>query len=87
MIINEMFKKSIDREYEGVIKVGQHENENLQQELEEYVVTDELAAHFKTFFNAYEKPTRIIENKWHLQACSLTLSFADAFFVSICEGY
>lgn len=55
MIINEMFKKSIDREYEGVIKVGQHENENLQQELEEYVVTDELAAHFKTFFNAYEK--------------------------------
>ena len=55
MIINEMFKKSIDREYEGVIKVGQHENENLQPALEEYVVTDELAAHFKTFFNAYEK--------------------------------
>lgn len=55
MIINDMFKKSIDREYEGVIKVGQHENENLKQELEEYVVTEELATHFNSFFKAYEK--------------------------------
>ncbi len=31
MILNDMFKKPIDREYEGVIKVGQHENENLKQ--------------------------------------------------------
>ena len=50
MILNDMFKKPIDREYEGVIKVGQHENENLKQELEEYVVTDELATHFNNFF-------------------------------------
>ena len=55
MILNDMFKKPIDREYEGVIKVGQHENENLKQELEEYVVTEELGIHFKTFFKAYAK--------------------------------
>ena len=55
MILNDMFKKPIYREYEGVIKVGQHENENLKQELEEYVVTDELATHFNNFFKAYDK--------------------------------
>ena len=63
MKLNEMFKKPIDREYEGVIKVGQHENENNRQELEEYVVTEELDTHFKNFFKAYSKSLNGTTNK------------------------
>lgn len=41
-------QKPIDRNIQGVIKVGQAKDENVQQELEEYVVTKELQKHFKT---------------------------------------
>ena len=37
MIIKNMFAKPIDRDIKGVIKVGQDDNVNIQQELEEYV--------------------------------------------------
>lgn len=50
-----MFKKPIDRNIEGVIKIGQEEKENKKQELEEYVVTNELQKHFRDFFSAYSK--------------------------------
>lgn len=53
MKIGEMFEKPIDREINGVIKVGQNDEENIYQELNEYVVTDELKKHFKEFFAAY----------------------------------
>ena len=39
MIIKNMFSKPIDRDIKGVIKVGQDDNANIKQELEEYVVT------------------------------------------------
>jgi hypothetical protein len=39
MFIKEMFTKSIDRDIKGVIKVGQDDDANVSQELEEYVVT------------------------------------------------
>ncbi len=55
MLIKDMFKKPIDRDIKGVIKVGQDDDSNVQQELEEYVVTRELAKHFDTFFEAYKK--------------------------------
>jgi len=51
MLIKDMFVKPIDRELRGVIKVGQ--NDAIQQELEEYVVTKELKRHFAAFFEAY----------------------------------
>lgn len=54
MNIKEMFDKPIDRDIQGVIKVGQDSQENVTQELEEYVVTDELFKHFKTFFASYK---------------------------------
>jgi hypothetical protein len=50
-----MFAKPIDREIQGVIIVGQDENANVQQELEEYVVTKELQKHFMDFFASYKK--------------------------------
>lgn len=37
MQIKEMFAKKIDREIQGVIIVGQGEDSNVSQELEEYV--------------------------------------------------
>ena len=39
MKIKDMFAKKIDREIQGVIIVGQGEDANVSQELEEYVVT------------------------------------------------
>lgn len=55
MKIKNIFKKLIDRDIKGVIKVGQDDSVNIQQELEEYVVTKELQKHFSDFFNSYKK--------------------------------
>ena len=55
MVIKQMFSKPIDRDIKGVIKVGQDDNSNVKQELEEYVVTRELQKHFADFFSAYKK--------------------------------
>lgn len=55
MIIREMFQKPIDRDIKGVIKVGQGDDANIRQELEEYVVTSQLAGHFAEFFANYKE--------------------------------
>lgn len=55
MILKDMFVKPIDRDIKGVIKVGQADDENIRQELEEYVVTRELQKHFADFFASYKK--------------------------------
>lgn len=55
MQIQDMFEKKIDRDIKGVIKVGQSDEENVYQELDEYVVTKELLKHFRDFFDNYEK--------------------------------
>lgn len=55
MEIKNIFSKPIDRDIKGVIKVGQDDSANIQQELEEYVVTRELQKHFSDFFAAYKR--------------------------------
>jgi len=55
MKIRDMFVRSIDRDIKGVIKVGQGDDDNIKQELEEYVVTKELQRHFADFFASYKK--------------------------------
>ena len=55
MQIKNMFEKQIDRDIKGVIKVGQSDEENIYQELDEYDVTKELLKHFRVFFENYEK--------------------------------
>lgn len=55
MDLRQIFYKQIDRDIKGVIKVGQDDDANVKQELEEYVVTRELAKHFSTFFQSYQK--------------------------------
>lgn len=53
MRIQDMFKRDITRNINGVIKVGQEDESNVEQELSEYVVTRELARHFSDFLSAY----------------------------------
>lgn len=55
MRLENMFKKDITRDIKGVIKIGQDDEENIFQELDEYVVTRELHRHFSTFFEAFQK--------------------------------
>lgn len=55
MNIQDMFAKPIDRDIKGVIKVGQGDEVNIKQELEEYVVTRELQNYFADFFSSYRK--------------------------------
>ncbi|PWJ70542.1 hypothetical protein B0O40_0384 [Ruminococcaceae bacterium R-25] len=54
MLINEMFKKDINRHVRGVIVVGEDEESYIKQDLEEYVVTKELQKYFADFFSAYK---------------------------------
>jgi len=53
MKLKNMFAKPIERDIKGVIKVGQSDESNVRQELEEYVVTAELQKHFAKFFSNY----------------------------------
>ena len=51
MQIREIFEKPIDRPIEGVIKAD--DQTSLRLEVEEYVVTQEIASHLSRFFDAY----------------------------------
>src|SRR5690625_625925 len=53
MIIKKMFEKDIDRDIRGVIKADQTSEDDIFQELEEYVVTRELHRHFSKFYENY----------------------------------
>lgn len=55
MKIGEIFKKDIQRNISGVVKVELEDVDNIYQELDEYVVTREMNKHFHDFFNAYNK--------------------------------
>ena len=53
MNIKEIFYKPLDRTINGVVKAGQDDNVTVYQELDEYVVTNELEKHFRDFFQSY----------------------------------
>ncbi|MFJ7371246.1 BREX system P-loop protein BrxC [Lysinibacillus sp. NPDC098008] len=55
MQLKQMFLKDIERDIRGVIKVGQKNEEDIYQELDEYVVTKELHGHFSKFYENYLK--------------------------------
>ncbi|MEH7502943.1 BREX system P-loop protein BrxC [Neobacillus drentensis] len=55
MIIKEMFEKDIERDIRGVIKVAQTDEDNIYQELDEYVVTRELNKHLSKFYENYQR--------------------------------
>ena len=49
--LKKLYAKDIEREIQGVIKVD--DESYISQELEEYVITEELLKHFNSFFDAY----------------------------------
>lgn len=51
--MKEIFKKDIDRDINGVIKVGQLSEADVTQELEEYVMTSELGGYFDAFYRRF----------------------------------
>lgn len=55
MNIRTMFRKDINRDINGVIKVAQDDENSLYQELSEYIITKELRRHFQTFLDNYAK--------------------------------
>ncbi len=55
MKIIDMFTKPIDRDIKGVITIGQEQEDEIQQELSEYVVTRELNRHFHDFYESFTK--------------------------------
>lgn len=71
MIIKNMFSKPIDRDIKGVIKVGQDDEANIKQELEEYVVTRELQKHFLISLRAIREELPEIQTRW---ACGFPAS-------------
>ena len=59
MKLQDLFKKDISRNIDGVVYVEKTDEELISHELEEYVVTDELNKHFRSFFEALSE-----EEKW-----------------------
>lgn len=61
MLIRNMFVDDINRKINGVIKVDQSADEVIEQEVREYVITNELKKHFMSFFSyygdAFDEPT------------------------------
>ena len=64
MRIQEMFKKPITRDIQGVVIAGQGEKTNIATELEEYVVTPELQRHFADFFPLTQKESTETRPRW-----------------------
>ena len=60
--LRELYAKDINREIQGVIKVD--DETFIKQELEEYVVTDELLKHFRNFFDSYNASITGNTKKW-----------------------
>jgi hypothetical protein len=58
MQIKDLFTKDINRPINGVVKADQLESSTVFTELDEYVITTELAKHFEEFFDAYMPSVR-----------------------------
>lgn len=61
--IKNLFAKDINRSINGVIKVAQDDTASIEQELSEYVVTNELQRHFADFFEAYDRAIDVPTDK------------------------
>ncbi len=55
MLIKDLFDQDINRSINGVIKVEQNKQEEVYQELNEFVITKELRKHFIGFYASYNK--------------------------------
>jgi hypothetical protein len=55
MLVYDLFEQKIDRNIKGVITIGEEREEEKLQELQEYVITNELDKHFHKFFEAFTR--------------------------------
>ena len=55
MIIKDLFRKDITRSIQGVVTIGNEDEEQKWQELEEYVCTNEIIKSFRIFFRKYRE--------------------------------
>ena len=64
MLVREIFKKDILRPINGVVQAGQLDHDTIKNELEEYVLTDEVTGYLQTFYenylSVYKTPTKDI---------------------------
>ena len=58
MKIGDLFEKDINRDLNGVIKVGQLEEGAVRSELEEYILTPEVRKEFNRLFGHYVSAQR-----------------------------
>ncbi len=63
MIIKDLFKKDITRPIQGVVTIGNENEEQKWQELEEYVCTDEITKSFRTFSADIASPSIIRQRR------------------------
>ena len=76
MRIYDMFADDINRKINGVIQVEQSDDDVIEQELHEYVITNELKKHFMREATSHVliTPSRRFPNGWQLQRSILRLS-------------
>ena len=55
MNIGSLFEKRIDRTIQGVVTIGNEDEDQKWQELEEYVCTNEIVKSFRSFFRRYRE--------------------------------
>lgn len=64
MQVKDIFKKDIFRPINGVVQAGQLDHDTIKNELEEYVMTEEVTEYFRKFYEnytaVYKKPTKDI---------------------------
>ncbi|MEH6954443.1 BREX system P-loop protein BrxC, partial [Neobacillus drentensis] len=64
MQVKEIFKKDIFRNINGVVQAGQLDHDTIKNELEEYVMTEEVTEYFQKFYEnytaVYKNPTKDI---------------------------
>ncbi|MBM7583925.1 hypothetical protein JOC86_000462 [Bacillus pakistanensis] len=64
MQVKDIFKKDIFRPINGVVQAGQLDHETIKNELEEYVMTEEVTEYFQKFYEnymaVYKNPTKDI---------------------------
>ncbi len=63
MKIRNLFKKPIDRSIQGVVTIGNEDDLQKIQELDEYVVTKEITNSFRMFFKKYRESIKVPTGK------------------------
>ncbi len=62
MKVKELFVKDIFRQINGVIKAEQQDSSSVWQELDEFIITNELGGHLEKFFSVYTSTLDILQD-------------------------